>query len=87
MRLGERVRQREGPSYRIDSSLNVSRTDRAASWTINVSAAPANMEKLEAAIFEEIERALKDGFSANEVTKAAASADTGRSANRTSQAH
>jgi zinc protease len=61
-RLTERVRQKDGISYGIDSGLSVRSLDHAASWVINGTAAPQNMAKVEAAVKEEIERVLKDGF-------------------------
>lgn len=61
-RLMERIRQKDGLSYGIGSGLSVRSLDRAASWVINGTAAPQNMAKVEAAVKEEIEKVLKDGF-------------------------
>jgi zinc protease len=41
--------------------------DRAGGFGISAIAAPQNLKKLEAAIRQELERALKDGFTADEL--------------------
>ncbi|HUN91337.1 MAG TPA: pitrilysin family protein [Burkholderiaceae bacterium] len=69
-RLAERVRQKEGLSYGIGSSLQPGVRDRAGSWQVSAIAAPQNVGRVEAAVKEELERALKEGFSAQEVTEA-----------------
>jgi zinc protease len=69
-RLMQRVRQKEGLSYGIGSSLSIGSIDRAASFGIEAIAAPQNMLKVEAAVKNELERAIKDGFTAAEVTGA-----------------
>ena len=69
-RLRDRIRQKDGLSYGGASSLAVSDTDRASSFGISAIAAPQNLKKLEAAIRQELARALKDGFTAAEVAGA-----------------
>ena len=69
-RLMDRIRQKDGLSYGGGSSLAVSDTDRASSFGISAIAAPQNLKKLEAAIRQELARALKDGFTAAEVADA-----------------
>ncbi len=69
-RLMDRIRQRDGLSYGGSSSLNVGDIDRAGSWTISAIAAPQNIKKLEAAIREEVARAVKQGFTAQELAGA-----------------
>jgi zinc protease len=66
-RLATRIRQKEGLSYGVGSSINVSSLDQFGSFTANAIYAPQNVEKLEAAFNEEIARMLKDGFTAEEV--------------------
>jgi zinc protease len=66
-RLAARIRQKEGLSYGVGSSINVSSYDQYGSFTANAIFAPQNVEKLETAFKEEIARALKDGFTAEEV--------------------
>lgn len=69
-RLAVRIRQKEGISYGISSSFSASPLDKRGSFLINAIYAPQNLAKLEAAFKEELERALKDGFTADEVKAA-----------------
>jgi len=69
-RLMERVRQREGLSYGIGSSLNVGSIDRSGSFNISALAAPQNLVKVEAAVRNELELVLKAGFTDEEVARA-----------------
>jgi zinc protease len=71
-RLGVRVRQKEGLSYSIGSQLAVSSLDRAARFSVQAISAPQNTGKVEHAVREELERALKEGFTAEEVKAAKA---------------
>ena len=67
-RLWNRVRETEGLSYNVRSSLSVSSFEPSASWTMYAIYAPQNRERLEKAIGEELARVLKDGFSDKEVS-------------------
>lgn len=69
-RLAVRIRQTEGISYGISSGLSISPLDKSGRFTANAIYAPQNAAKLEAAFKEEIERMLKDGFTADEVKAA-----------------
>ena len=69
-RLAQRVRQKEGLSYGVNSQLSINSLDRAGRFTVSASAAPQNMARVEAAIDEEINRAGKDGFTPDEVARA-----------------
>jgi zinc protease len=69
-RLIDRLRQKDGLSYGAGSGLSVGGRERAASFSIGAIAAPQNMQKVEAAVREELERMLKDGFTAKEVEDA-----------------
>lgn len=69
-RLMERVRQKDGLSYGIGSSLRVGSLDRAGSFNIAAIAAPQNLARVEAAVKDELEIALKKGFTAEEVARA-----------------
>ena len=69
-RLGTRIRQKDGLSYGAGSSLDVGPLDRAGSWSVYAIAAPQNVAKVEAAFREELERALKDGFTDAELANA-----------------
>ncbi len=69
-RLAARIRGKEGLSYGVGSRLNASSLDEAGSFTTTAIYAPQNVTKLEAVFKEEIARALKDGFTAEEVEAA-----------------
>ncbi|MDB5766799.1 MAG: pqqL [Collimonas fungivorans] len=69
-RLIDRVRQKEGLSYGIGSSLDISSVSRAARFSVQAIAAPQNLGKVDQAVKEELARALKDGFSAEELARA-----------------
>jgi zinc protease len=69
-RLGNRIRQKEGLSYGVGSSVQVSAFDKYGTFTTFAIYAPQNAEKLETAFKEEVARAVKDGFTADEVAEA-----------------
>jgi zinc protease len=66
-RLGDRVRQKEGLSYGVRSNVNASSIDNRAAFSIFAICNPANMEKVKAAVDEEVSRLLKDGVTAEEL--------------------
>ncbi|HEX7987800.1 MAG TPA: pitrilysin family protein [Duganella sp.] len=69
-RLMDRIRQKDGLSYGGGTGLQAGEIDRAGSFGIDAIAAPQNLKKLQAAIKEELERAVKDGFTAAELAGA-----------------
>jgi zinc protease len=69
-RLATRIRQKEGLSYGVGSGLGAGSLDKVGSFTTFAIYAPQNVTKLEAAFKEEIDRLLKDGFTAEEVAAA-----------------
>ena len=69
-RLAVRIRQKEGLSYGIGSVVNADSTVKNGSWRVYAIAAPQNVAKVEAACKEELEKALKDGFTAEEIAAA-----------------
>jgi len=69
-RLWLRVREKEGLSYSVRSSLSVSSYEPSAMWTIYAIYAPTDRERLEKAISEELNRVVKDGFTDDEVKDA-----------------
>ena len=69
-RLMDRIRQRDGLSYGGGSDVSPGTLDRAGSFTINAIAAPQNLARLDAAVRAELARALKDGFTAEELAGA-----------------
>jgi zinc protease len=69
-RLATRIRQQEGLSYGVGSFFGASSTDSVGTWTSYAIYAPENRDKVEAALREELIRAGRDGFTAEEITKA-----------------
>lgn len=69
-RLMDRIRQKDGLSYGGGSGVYASDIDRASHFTISAIAAPQNLKKLEAAIRDELARAVKEGFTPAEVAGA-----------------
>lgn len=66
-RLVRRIRDKEGLSYNVRSSFDVNGKDDGAMFIVQAICAPQNAPKVEAAFKEELARALKDGFTAEEV--------------------
>src|SRR5262249_22797613 len=66
-RLGNRIRQKEGLSYGASSALGASPRDPSASFTINITFNPANLERVEKAVAEELKEVLDNGPSADEL--------------------
>jgi zinc protease len=54
----------------VGSSLSVGSLDRAGAWSAYAIAAPGNIPKVEIAFKEELARALKDGFTNEELASA-----------------
>jgi zinc protease len=69
-RLMDRIRQKDGLSYGGGSGVVAGEQDRAGRFGMSAIAAPQNLKKLEAAIREELDRALKDGFTEAELAGA-----------------
>jgi len=69
-RLATRIRQKEGLSYGVSSLFTASTLDNSGSFIAFAIAAPQNISRLEAAFKEEMERALRGGFTADEVAAA-----------------
>ncbi len=68
-RLGDRVRQKDGLSYGVRSYVAADTLDARASLTINAICNPANIQKVNDAIAEEIEKLLKDGITEEELAR------------------
>ena len=68
-RIGDRIRQKDGLSYGATSSFAASSRDPVASLTVTVSTNPANIDKVTAAVMEELQRFLKDGPTDREVAR------------------
>jgi zinc protease len=69
-RLWERIRQREGLSYGVYSSLEPSSFEPNTPLTVEAIFAPENLTRLRAALTEELTRAVRDGFTDVEVADA-----------------
>ena len=61
-RLANRIRQREGLSYGVSSFFFVRANDKWAMLSMTASCNPSNIEKVETAVREELERLLRDGI-------------------------
>ena len=69
-RLADRVRQQEGLSYGVRSSVTARAKDNRVDFTLYAITNPANREKLIRVIREEIDRIRKDGITSDELAKA-----------------
>lgn len=69
-RLATRIRQKEGISYGVGSGLSAAAQDSAGMFQAYAIYAPENAARLEAAFKEEMTRAVRDGFTAEELNKA-----------------
>jgi zinc protease len=68
-RLWKRIREVEGLSYDVRSSIGWNNFEAHSQWTASAIFAPQNQPKVEAAFREELARALKDGFTAQELAE------------------
>jgi hypothetical protein len=69
-RLGDRIRQKEGLSYGVTSSVSVPSRGDDARFTINAITNPANIDAVETAALEELKRFLQSGPSEQELSDA-----------------
>jgi len=69
-RLMDRIRQKDGLSYGGGSDLTPGTLDRAGGFMITAIAAPQNLARLDAAVREELARAVTQGFTAEELAGA-----------------
>jgi zinc protease len=69
-RLWKRIRESEGLSYDVRSSIQWSNFEANSAWVSSAIFAPQNRDKVERAWREELARALQDGFSAKELDEA-----------------
>ncbi|MFD2365916.1 M16 family metallopeptidase [Pseudoduganella sp. GCM10020061] len=83
-RLADRIRQKEGLSYGVGSQLAVPARDPAGLWLAYAISAPQNTAKVEAALREELERAVKEGFTEAELAEAKKGWLQGQEVSRTS---
>ncbi|RKG88385.1 insulinase family protein [Corallococcus sp. CA049B] len=71
-RLATRVRQQDGLSYGVGSSVSVEELDSVGWFLTYAIYAPQNAQKLEAAMRDEVTRAVQKGFTPQELDKARA---------------
>lgn len=69
-RLASRIRQKEGISYGVGSGFSAAPVDTVGQFMAYAIYAPENVGRLDAAFREEMARAVKDGFTAEEISKA-----------------
>ncbi|MEQ1683520.1 MAG: pitrilysin family protein [Burkholderiaceae bacterium] len=69
-RLWKRIRESEGLSYGVGSNVQWNSVEPNSPWQAAAIYAPQNRAKVEAAFQEEVARALKDGFTAQELAEA-----------------
>ena len=68
-RLAVRIRQKDGLSYGVASNLGAASLDSVGAFQEFAIYNPENVVKLESAFGEELDRALKEGFGADELEK------------------
>ena len=81
-RLWKRVRETDGLSYDVSSGVAWSSFDANSGWRVSAIFAPQNQPRVESAFNEELARALKDGFTQQEVDQARTSLLKSRQLNR-----
>jgi len=69
-RLWNRIRQKDGLSYGIGTSLRPSSFEPNTTLSISAIFAPENVSRLRSGVQEEVERVVRDGFGAQEVADA-----------------
>jgi len=69
-RLADRVRQKDGLSYGIESMLDISSFHDAGYFAVRAISAPQNLGKVDAAVRQELVLLVKDGFTAEELENA-----------------
>jgi zinc protease len=70
-RLADRLRQVDGISYGVSSSLSIGALDRAGRFGLWAAYAPQNLPRLRKAVDEEMSRFVRDGITAAELAEAA----------------
>ncbi len=69
-RLWERIREKEGLSYSVGAHVSGGQFEPNANFTFTAITAPQNAEKVGAAFDDELARATRDGFTADEMKRA-----------------
>lgn len=68
-RLWKRIRENEGLSYDVRSMMNWNSREPHSMWTASAIFAPQNASRVEKAFREEVARALREGFTAQELAE------------------
>jgi zinc protease len=68
-RLWKRVREGEGLSYDVRTQIEWDSVEPHSQWVSSAIFAPQNQPKVESAVKDELARALKDGFTAQELAE------------------
>jgi zinc protease len=69
-RLWTRIRESGGLSYDVRSGVDWNPDEPNSSWTVSAIFAPQNQAKVEAALREELNRSVKEGFTQQELDQA-----------------
>ena len=69
-RLWDRVREKEGLSYGVGAVLSGGQFDANSNWIMYAITAPQNADKVRVAFDDEVARARRDGFTADELKRA-----------------
>ena len=69
-RLADRIRQKDGLSYGVGSAFISNPLDKTGIFYTYAIYAPENVERLEAAFKEEVDKILKEGITADELASA-----------------
>ena len=69
-RLAVRIRVKEGLSYGVGTSLSSNSLDPVSTFSANATAAPNNMTRLVEIFREELDRAIREGFTDEEIANA-----------------
>lgn len=85
-RLATRIRQKDGLSYGVGSQFSAGALDPVGSFFAYAIYAPENVDKLEVAFKEEIEKVISTGFTAEEVTAAKSGWSQSRTVSRAQDA-
>ncbi len=85
-RLATRIRVKDGLSYGVGSQLSASPLDKNGTFFAYAIYAPENLEKLENAFREEMEKVIKDGFTEEEIKAAKSGYLQGRQVSRAQDA-
>jgi zinc protease len=71
-RLATRIRQKEGLSYSVRGGFSASALDKNGGFSASMIYNPTNIDKLEAAFRDEVEKTTREGFTAEELAAAKA---------------